>query len=223
MTTEKSDPPSCILIVASDHRLNTEVIEKVKNTLDLCNLLFSKDERYWQNEISQMDGSFVLNFLSPYILRGTVLKRKTINFHPAPPQYPGRGGASYALFDGVETFGATAHEMTERIDAGNILAVKRFPIELNETCDVLFRRAEDHCLALLHDMVDHISVHHALPPPCGESWSGKAVTRKKFQQWLILDPDDKEAFEKKILAAKHPDYSGPYVVVHGHRFGLNEE
>src|SRR5258707_14038024 len=54
----------------------------------------------------------------PHILHA--LGHGAYNFHPGPPAYPGWAPAHFALYDRARVFGATAHVMTERVDAGPI-------------------------------------------------------------------------------------------------------
>lgn len=44
-----------------------------------------------------------------------------VNFHAAPPTYPGRDPHHWAAYDQATEYGATAHWMTERVDAGPII------------------------------------------------------------------------------------------------------
>jgi methionyl-tRNA formyltransferase len=46
------------------------------------------------------------------------------NFHPGPPEYPGWAPAHFAVYDRAPLFGATAHVMVERVDAGPIVGVE---------------------------------------------------------------------------------------------------
>src|SRR5690606_38212405 len=78
---------------------------------------------------------YIFNFLSPLKISKTILesaKIAAINFHPAPPEHPGVGCASYALFEALTLnqweYGVCAHLMEEEYDAGAILKVLRFPI-----------------------------------------------------------------------------------------------
>jgi methionyl-tRNA formyltransferase len=167
--------------------------------------------------------ALIISFLNERILRGPDLNLPNINFHPAPPEYPGRGSASYALFEEADTFGATAHRMVDAVDAGEILLVEEFPIGDDATCEDVFARGEDACLTLLRRTVDFIVTEGSLPPPCGRQWRRQATTRREFDEWLILDPDDEDAFHRKIRAARHPRFPGPYVRVHGHLFSFVDE
>ncbi len=48
------------------------------------------------DELSKMSFDLVISFLSDLILPEPCCRGPNVNFHPAPPAYPGRGGASYA-------------------------------------------------------------------------------------------------------------------------------
>jgi len=146
-----------------------------------------------------------------------------VNFHPAPPEWPGRGSASLALFHNETSFGATAHTMAPDVDAGPILAVKRFAILPGESCETVFARAEEACLELFQEVVKQVTDHGCLPPPTGESWRGRPMTRKQFEEWLVLNPADRDTFVRKVRAARHSRFPGPYVVIHGYKFGLVKE
>src|ERR1700761_1480280 len=50
------------------------------------------------------------------------------NFHPGPPDYPGWAPAHFALYEGASEFGATAHVMEDRVDAGPIIEIAGFAI-----------------------------------------------------------------------------------------------
>ena len=94
--------------------------------------------------VGRGDVDVLLNFLAPMIVPSRVLggvRREAINFHPAPPDWPGIGSASYALYRGDAEFGVTAHRMTATIDGGEIVRVARFPVERGDTCETLFDRA----------------------------------------------------------------------------------
>jgi methionyl-tRNA formyltransferase len=93
----------------------------------------------------------LLNFLAPMIVPSRLLERvrgEAINFHPAPPAWPGIGAPSYALYHQDPEFGVTAHRMTRQRDAGEIVRVVRFSIVAGETCDSLYERAVHYSLPL---------------------------------------------------------------------------
>ena len=95
-----------------------------------------------------------------------------VNFHPAAPEYPGIGWASRMIHDGVTEGGVTAHVMTDRFDAGPILAVRRYPIDASWGYRALADRAYEECLALFRECVECLATQ----------WSGKAMSRVEFEQ-----------------------------------------
>ncbi|MGQ0663032.1 MAG: hypothetical protein ACT4P2_05495 [Pseudomonadota bacterium] len=92
----------------------------------------------------------------------------------------------------------------------------------NDTCETLYLRAEVACIELLSVCMHHLATSGELPPPCGWKWGRKPITRKEFEEWLVVDPTNAEAMERKIRAARHSKFPGPYVMVNGHRFALAE-
>jgi len=154
---------------------------------------------------------FIFNFLSPVILTPLQLSHSdvAINFHPAPPEYPGVGGASYALFNGDETYGVTAHVMKEKVDTGCILKVRRFPFFSDESCESLFDKSLDESLFLFGEVLKDL--HEGVHPTCDEEWKRKPISRKEFEEWMDVKNDSHEVIQKKINALRHSKHSWPYV------------
>jgi methionyl-tRNA formyltransferase len=216
-----ADPrPSCVLLLRSGHPLNPMAERFCRQGFRV--LATESDRSRSEAELAALKPDFVFSFLNERILKGALLEIENANFHPAPPEYPGRGGASIALFDGVATYGATAHRMVAAIDAGAILTVSRFAVLPDESCDSLYGRAELAALDLFHQVLGHVVRHRALPPPSGDAWTRKPITRAEFEQWLMLDPGQPETFRRKVEAARHPQFPGPFVTIHGYRFALSE-
>lgn len=167
----------------------------------------------------------VINFLSDKILKGPILDNETINFHPAPPKYPGRGGASYALFNGDVSYGATAHKMVDRVDAGPIYDVQMFSIKSTDTCETLFAKAEDLSLELLLRFCRRYTNYGMPEVNDFWQWSGPAKTKKDFQKFL--DATNRTYyfadFNRIVKATKHSKFPGPYVFIHGYKFELSKD
>jgi len=125
----------------------------------------------------------LLNFLSaPYVPQQELDKFwLAVNFHPAPPAYPGVGAASLALYDMCKTYGVTAHRMTDKYDAGQILRVRSFSIDNSWGYKALWDRALRESLAMFIDMCQAIAEEQPLQTYYG-GWSGPAMTRKQFER-----------------------------------------
>lgn len=205
--------PTCLYYGPSfEHRLYNSADSIVRT-------YFSQVQSIWYRP------DVVISFLSDKILRGPILDIPNINFHPAPPKYPGRGGASYALFNGDTEFGATAHRMVEKVDAGTILRTTYFPINSSMSCEEVFSKAEDACLKLLVDYC----VYGFDMGSAGLKWGGPAKTRKDFQEFLDCgevapySSFDLETIKRVIKATKHSKFPGPYVTVAGYKFELSKD
>ncbi len=185
-----------------------------------------KDYVIVDDVVAEMKPDVVISFLSDKILRGKILELPNINFHPAPPKYPGRGGASYAIFNGDKEYGATAHQMTDKVDAGPIYKVRYCNVVPTWDCKTLFEVAENHCYHLLRDFVEHYS-RKGMWQETSIEWNGKAKTRKDFQEFLMAGEFEYSTrmphygtVMRKIRACKHPDFPGPYITVGGYKFEL---
>ncbi len=72
---------------------------------------------------------YIFCFKSYYILKKNLLKRAkiaAINFHPGPPEYRGTGCVNYAIYENAKFYGCTAHLISEKIDKGKIIDVKKY-------------------------------------------------------------------------------------------------
>jgi methionyl-tRNA formyltransferase len=224
---------SCILLLDTN-----EYLGKAAETF--CKMLFNvrcitRSNRAMRKlpeivEQTVSDGppvDYLFNFLSPLKISKKILesaKVAAINFHPAPPEHPGVGCASYAIFEalteGKWEYGVSAHLMEEEYDAGAILKVLRFPIAQNDYCDTLFDRALNYTLMLYYEVLFQIATQGMLEPS-GDLWRKKSGSRKEFEAWMTLKTDDpQELVEKKIRASRHSRFYGPYLEVFGERFAL---
>ena len=147
------------------------------------------------------------------------LRVGAINFHTAPPRWPGRGSCSFALLAGDKSFGVTAHLMTEEIDSGPILHVLRFRIEVSDTAETLNRKALEYIPKLVLEVVSNLQANNWTPVPSGEVWERKALRQKDLEKVMhINDNDSEEAVIAKIRAFSHSKKPGPYVIKYGRKF-----
>ena len=166
---------------------------------------------------------YIFNFLSAVKVPVEVInsaKKFAINFHPAPPDYPGVGCASYALYDNAKEYGVTAHLMDETYDSGEILSVLKFPILNDDYCDTLFDRALQYTLMLFYNVLYELYTTGEINP-CGAKWLRKPSTRKEFEKFMtILPTDQEEEVQRKIIATQHTKFSGPFIRIFGQHFEM---
>lgn len=94
-----------------------------------------------RGEVFAYDFDIGISYCFPYIVDVNYPisdDRKWFNYHPAPlPEYPGLRNYADAIRDKVTEFGVTLHLMTNEVDKGKIIKIKRFkldsvPVSTNE-------------------------------------------------------------------------------------------
>ena len=108
--------------------------------------------------------------------------KTAINIHPAIPTYRGIGGYDYVIHAGGPEFGATCHHIVTQIDAGPIIAVKRFPVLPGEGVASLRDRAAAHSLLLFQEIVHRMAIGVELPTS-DEQWGRTLYTRTMLEEF----------------------------------------
>lgn len=145
-------------------------------------------------DLSQLSGgACLIAFNTGVVVTREILSRfdRAYNFHAASPNYPGRDPHHWAIYDGTNTFGVTCHMMTERVDAGAIVAVREFPIE-EQNPKHLRQRAETELVELFTEWAPKL-----VQGDVGASdrkWSG--TKRRRADLLAMLDIRGVSADEK---------------------------
>ncbi|WP_251341770.1 methionyl-tRNA formyltransferase [Haloplanus halophilus] len=103
-----------------------------------------------------LDPDLLLSVVAGQRLPGPVLDAAAdaVNLHGSLlPRYRGRATAFWPLFYGDDRTGVTAHRMTERFDAGPILARREFAIGPTDTVDSVYRRLASTGAALATELL----------------------------------------------------------------------
>lgn len=153
-------------------------------------------------------GDYIFAFQSYFLVPKKILNNAKIciNIHPASPDYPGSGGPSWALYDGVKSYGCTAHIMNERIDNGAILKVKKFKVLETDTITSLMQRAKLNAIVLFYEIVEDIfinkkSIDEFLLESSNEHWKGLDRKISQVNKMRIIDPTISfEEFNKRVRA-----------------------
>ena len=126
----------------------------------------------------------------PQILKSPVLrapKMGVINCHPSLlPHYRGPQPTFWMLKNGESMAGVTVHEMTERIDAGNIIAQRAIPILADENAGHLRQRLNHAAAEILAAAIDDLatgSVGHEQPNEGDGSYFGKRRAEDSILDW----------------------------------------
>lgn len=121
------------------------------------------------------------------------------NIHPGPPNYPGTCPEVFALYEGADSYGVTAHVMAPQVDAGPIVAVDRFPIPPNCNRVTLGRLAWQASLGLLARLAPLLAREPGPLPAIAESWSGTRRSGRAFARLAEMTADiAPEELERRI-------------------------
>ncbi|TMO83625.1 formyltransferase family protein [Pseudoalteromonas spongiae] len=171
------------------------------------------------------EGDLIISYLSRWVVPESLLvkaKVGAINFHPAPPEYPGIGCINFALYNNEGTFGATCHHMLSKVDTGKIIKVKRFPVYEKDNIQSLLERTYDYQLSLFYDVMDQFYSEHSFPVST-EVWSREAYTRKEFNELFEITKEmDEVEFNKRVRAISFGGYQ-PWIEIHGKKFYYKPE
>lgn len=167
-------------------------------------------------------GDLLISFISPWVYPVSLLQSAriaAINFHPGSPDYPGTGCTNFAIYEGADQYGITCHHMVAGVDAGQIIAVKEFPLKPDDT--VL--SVTEHCYELIescfYEVMEQVQQGEPLPAT-DRRWTRKPFTRKQLNELCRITADMSEAeIEKRIKATT---YKGPwaYTMIGNHKFVL---
>lgn len=165
----------------------------------------------------------LIAFVTPVIVPARILAALgfgAYNFHPGPPHYPGWVPAHSAIYDQAGSFGATAHRMVERVDAGPIVGVELFSIPP----DTSVARLQELTFAELARIFWRLApVLAAQSQPLAElliKWTGAKSTRRTHKAMCEIATDiSKGELERRIEAFDAGDYGVSLTVtLHGHVF-----
>jgi methionyl-tRNA formyltransferase len=174
-------------------------------------------------EVLEWNGDLMISFISSWIYPQTLLDNATyaaINFHPGSPEYPGTGCTNFAIYNGETQYGVTCHHMKATVDSGNIVAVKRFPLNGD---DNVFNVTEK-CYQLIEDMFYEVMeciLQGRGIPQSDEKWARKPYTRKQLNELCEIRPDmTDEEIDKRIRATTFGNEIWAYTMIGNRKFLL---
>ncbi|MEI8279762.1 MAG: formyltransferase family protein [Bacteroidota bacterium] len=147
-------------------------------------------------------------------------KQVAVNLHMAPlPEYRGCNQFSFAIIDGNKEFGTTIHQIDHRIDHGDILFQKRFPIPEHCWVNELYELTLDTSISLFKESISNI-INDNYTPISQQSLESQYGTslhyRNEIAELKIIDLNwDKEKIERHIRATSMPGFEPPYCLING--------
>lgn len=167
--------------------------------------------------------SRLIAFATPVIVPAQVIDRLgfgAYNFHPGPPRYPGWAPAHFALYEQATEFGATAHVMVDKVDAGPIVNVVRFAIPPHIDAAGLEGLAYAHLARLFWNLARQLACASAPRPVSGIEWNRRKYSRRSYRAICDIPLDiGKEELELRlrVFGANHFGVA-PTIRLHGVAF-----
>jgi methionyl-tRNA formyltransferase len=165
----------------------------------------------------------LIGFVTPVIVPETILTRLgygAFNFHPGPPGYPGWAPAHFALYNRETEFGATAHVMTEQVDAGPIIDVALFPVPAGTSVLALEGMAYARLAQLFWRMAKSLATDPEPPRTLSLQWGSRKYSRRAYRTMcdIPLDiPKDELQRRIEVFGGNHFGMS-PTINLHGVEF-----
>ena len=167
----------------------------------------------------------MLSFASSVVVPGAVLDALgygAYNFHPGPPTYPGRHAESFALYEGARVYGATAHVMYEKVDAGPIIGIELFDVPNGTSIEQLSELTFGALVRLFWRLAEPLAIRSQPLPELRISWSGVKSSRRRYARICEIAPDiaEDELIRRVVAFGRGEDFPIPTVTLHGFQFRL---
>lgn len=151
-----------------------------------------------------------------------------VNLHMAPlPEYRGSNQFSFAIIEGKTEFGTTIHKIDTRIDHGDILFQKRFPIPANCWVNDLYKLTYNASLHLFRQTLSHIvsGQYQPLPQQRLENKYGTSLhLRSEMKDLKIIDLNwGDEKIDRYVRATSMPGFEPPYCIIGGEKIYFTKE
>ena len=146
----------------------------------------------------------------------------TVNLHMAPlPEYRGANQFSFAIIDEKKEFGATIHKIDTRIDHGDILFQKRFPIPDYCWVNDLYQLTYNASVNLFRRTLAHIIQGKFSPVPQElliAKFGSSVHYRKEMAMLKLIDLSwSQEKIERHIRATSMPGFEPPHCLINGEK------
>lgn len=218
-------PPKSTSVHWSDRLVDTAEnsgIPTVQDT-DLYEILSGKKKQ----SLNLANIDLVISFLFWKRIKKPLLnlgKMGCINFHPAPlPEFRGVTGYSFAIYENLSQWGASAHFVDESFDTGDLIKVNRFNMNPEtETAFSLEQKTQQELLTLFKETIDLVLETKTLPRK--QQGSGRYINKEEFNRIRQIHPDDNaETVKRKIRAFWYPPFDGASIIIDGQEFTLVDQ
>lgn len=153
-------------------------------------------------------GTRLISFCTSVIVPDHLLRAlpgPSYNFHPGPPERPGRYPAVFALYDKAPRFGITVHEMQARVDSGAIVTAEWFVIPENCNLEALEEQTLMELIQAFKILAPHLAIKREPLRRLFYQWSGRKTTKAECYALanVTADMDSAEAELRRRACGIH--------------------
>ena len=206
MVVNKRSDLKILFICKADDQFSAQAADFILLHYPAATVIYSTRHQAFPEELFDWEGDIIISYLSQWIIPARLLSKASmaaLNFHPGPPAYPGIGCTNFAIYNGADEFGITCHHMEAKVDTGNIVAVRRFPVFESDTVYAITQRCYAEILYLFYEIFYTLMQGEALPVS-DEKWERKPYLRRELNELCKLTPDmSEEEMERRIKATTY--------------------
>ncbi len=153
-------------------------------------------------------GTRLVSFCSAVIVPERLLAAlpgPAYNFHPGPPERPGRYPPVFALYEGAKEFGITVHEMFAKVDSGPIIVAEWFDIPPGSDLESLEHLTLMHLLATFRRLAPHFARKPEPLPRQAIAWRGRKTAKADCDALCVVTPemDEHERARRQRACGAH--------------------
>ena len=210
-----------VLLLSKETKWCQEAIDFAQSCFKHIMVRQNNQDKSFLEDIFSWRGDLLISFLCPCIIPKRLLrsaKLYSINFHPAPPEYPGVGCYNFAIYNGESEYGVTCHHMSKTSDTGKIIKCIRFPLLPEDSVFSLKEKSMEYLLKLFFEIISLIKDGKPLPSS-KERWIRKPYARKELNELCRITKDmDNNEVRRRVRATFFPGKPGAYVELGGYKF-----
>ena len=155
---------------------------------------------------------YMISYIGPWVIPKEMLnmvRLAAINFHPGPPEYPGIGCTNFALYNEEKDFGITVHHMEPKVDSGEIIMVKRFPVVESDTVWTLSQKCYAYIFVAFCELLPLFGGGDSMRNLSREEWKREPYTRKQLNELCRITEDmSDEEVKRRVKATTYPNMPG---------------
>lgn len=143
-------------------------------------------------------------------------RKLAFNLHLAPlPEYRGCNQFSFAIYNEAQSFGVSIHRIDERIDHGDLLFEKRFPLDANIWVESLYLQSVDAAIQLFERSLPSIICDTDKLTKIDTTGRASAIYyRHQIHDLKCISPTASMAELQKIIrATAMPGFEPPYFLI----------